>query len=83
MLMTVSALKLQFWSPYLKKCISDEYIKYFAWKYEWKVDWRNPICALCEQLHSGDETVSTVDLDQVGQEAGCKLGKDTPWMMQR
>lgn len=60
----------------------DEYIKYFAWKYEWKVDWRSPICGLCEKLHSGDYSTSIVDLDQVAQQSGCKIGIDAPWMMQ-
>ena len=61
----------------------DEYIKYYAWKYEWRVDYRPPICKLCELLHENPLPKSAVDLDMVGKGAGCKNGQDMPWMIQR
>jgi len=60
----------------------DEYIKYFAWKYEWRVDYRNPVCKVCELLHDQKQPPNTVDLDEVGKTSGCKTGADQPWLIQ-
>ena len=63
--------------------ILEEYIKYFAWKYEWRVDYRPPICKLCEMLNHGNEPNSIIDMEKVGIEAKCLNAQDLPYMVQR
>lgn len=60
---------------------ADEYVKYFAWKYEWRVDYRAPICKLCELLHE-QVTTTSVDLEYIANTAGCRSGQEYPWMIQ-
>ena len=63
--------------------LTEEYIKYFAWKYEWRIDFRPPFCKLCEMLNNSEEPVSMIDLKEVAESSGCISGSDLPWMLQR
>ena len=63
--------------------ISEEYIKYFTWKYEWNVDYRNPICGICERLNDPSEPTSILDLDQEFGSKNCKNAEELPWMILR
>ncbi len=61
----------------------DEYQKYFTWKYDWRIDYRVPICALCEKLNTKELAPSVVDIDELAEETGCVNGRDLPWMITR
>ena len=34
-----------------------EYLKYFDWKKEYKLFYRNPYCTICQKLHNENEPV--------------------------
>ena len=62
---------------------TEEYLKYFEWKKTWFVDYRPPLCALCEALNDPRlQSESIVDLDVFMNTSGCKNGLDTLYMMQ-
>ena len=61
---------------------TEEYLKYFEWKNTWFVDYRPPLCALCEALNEKVEKESIVDLNVFTNTSGCKSGLDTLFMMQ-
>ena len=63
--------------------ISEEYIKYFTWKYEWNVDYRNPICGICERLNDPSEPTSILDLDKEFGNKNCRNAEELPWMISR
>ena len=76
-------MKSFLWCDFTKHFpIVDEYIKYFTWKYEWRVDFRHPICGLCDKLHEPQQSVSIIDLDKEGEKS-CKKAEDLPWMILR
>ena len=35
-----------------------EYLKYFDWKKEYKLFYRNPYCTICQKLHNENEPVN-------------------------
>ena len=62
---------------------TEEYLKYFEWKKTWFVDYRPPLCALCEALNDPKlEKESIIDLKVFTNTSGCKSGLDTQFMMQ-
>ena len=62
---------------------TEEYLKYFEWKKTWFVDYRPPLCALCEALNDPKlEKESIIDLNVFTNTSGCKGGLDTLFMMQ-
>jgi hypothetical protein len=63
--------------------ILEEYVKFYAWKYEWRVDYRDPICGLCERLNTIAQPEAIVNLDDIAKNAGCKTGEELPWMVTR
>ena len=61
---------------------TEEYLKYFEWKKTWFVDYRPPLCALCEALNDPKlEKESVTDLNVFTNTSGCKSGLDTLFMM--
>ena len=61
---------------------TNEYLKYFKWKNTWFVDYRPPICGLCEALNDPKMTQSMINLDEITTTSGCKNGSETLFMIQ-